>query len=223
MFGERRKKPTSRLRELRGSGYEIAEGQPDIKGWDVRDASGRKYGVVHDLVFDIRAKKVRYMIVNVLDSRELELERRTVLIPIGLAELDTSDDDVIVPEVSPFQLRALPRYDKSNLGGKTERDISTVFGRSYGSDLSEDDDVDEGFYDHDHFNEENMYRRRGDRTINSMYRERREPIRSEEEMDVPVRGPHDAPPPEDLLYNSDGSVRYETDEEYYSRTGRRRR
>ena len=60
-------KPTTRLRELRGSDFEIVKGQPDIRGWDVRDNSGRKFGVVHDLVFDLRAQKVRYMIINILD------------------------------------------------------------------------------------------------------------------------------------------------------------
>ena len=81
-----------RLQELRGSDFEIAKGQPDIRGWDVRDNAGRKFGKVHDLIFDIRANKVRYMVVNILDTKELELEKRTVLVPIGLAELDGADD-----------------------------------------------------------------------------------------------------------------------------------
>lgn len=68
--------PTTRLRELRGSDYTIAKGQPDIRGWDVRDGSGRKFGAVNDLIFDIRANKVRYMVLNIFDTKELELEKR---------------------------------------------------------------------------------------------------------------------------------------------------
>ena len=40
MFSKK-EEPTTRLRELRGSDYTIAKGQPDIRGWDVRDGNGR--------------------------------------------------------------------------------------------------------------------------------------------------------------------------------------
>lgn len=156
-------KPSTRLRELRGSGYEIAKGQPDIRGWDVRDDARRKLGKVRELIFDIKARKVRYMVVDVHDVKELELEKRTVLIPIGLAQLDSKDDDVIVQQITPFQLRALPRYDKTQLGAKVEYDISQVFGRTHttSSTSATSDDADDSFYEHDHFNEENMHKRRG--------------------------------------------------------------
>lgn len=154
-------KPTTRLRELHGSGYEIKKGQPDIRGWDVRDDNRHKYGKVRDLIFDIRANKVRYLVIDIFDTRELELEKRTVLVPIGLAVLDSSDDDVILPSVTPFQLRALPRYDKEKLGAKAERDISHVFGRgAAGTAGQATEDVDNSFYEHDHFNEDNMQRSR---------------------------------------------------------------
>jgi len=61
-----------RLQELRGSGYEVAKGQPDIRGWEVRDPNGQLIGKVHELIFDSRANKVRYMIINVNDSKELQ-------------------------------------------------------------------------------------------------------------------------------------------------------
>ena len=109
-------KKLKRLQELRGSGYEVAKGQPDIRGWEVRDAHGHLMGKVHELIFDSRANKVRYMVINVNDSKELQLEKRTVMVPIGLAVLEHKYDDVILPNVTPFQLRALPRYDKEDLG-----------------------------------------------------------------------------------------------------------
>ena len=49
----------SRLRELRGSGYEIVDGEPDIIGWSIRDTADRKLGVVHDLLFVPEQQKVR--------------------------------------------------------------------------------------------------------------------------------------------------------------------
>src|SRR5688500_782386 len=97
-----------RLQELRGSGYEVAKGQPDIRGWEVRDDQGQLIGKVHELIFDSRANKVRYMIINVNDSKEMQLEKRSVMVPIGLAVLEQKDDDVMLQNVTPFQLRALP-------------------------------------------------------------------------------------------------------------------
>lgn len=233
--------PTTRLRELSGSDYTIAKGQPDIRGWDVRDGNGRKFGAVSDLIFDIRANKVRYMVLNIFDTKELELEKRTVLVPIGMAELDPTDNDVLLPSVTPFQLRALPRYDKSSLGAKVERDISTVFGRAgFGNTAAattaatttvhDDADVDESFYDHDHFNEDNMYRRRrgtvvgGGQTTDRRKSEEELYLRREAELGRPLTAAEVQEINEQQRRrNSDDWDRNETDEEYYRRTGRDRR
>ena len=235
MFSKK-EEPTTRLRELRGSDYTIAKGQPDIRGWDVRDGSGRKFGVVHDLIFDIRANKVRYMVLNILDTKELELEKRTVLVPIGMAELDPTDNDVLLPAVTPFQLRALPRYDKSNLGAKAERDISTVFGRNtlstnqnstLATNSNADTDVDESFYNHEHFNEDNMYRRR--RSTGTSGQNANRPISDEEaymRREAELGRPMTAAELEEIKRQrryDDDAERRETDEEYYRRTGRDRR
>ncbi|MCY0541687.1 PRC-barrel domain-containing protein, partial [Klebsiella pneumoniae] len=82
---------------------EIVKGEPDIRGWDVRYKNGEKIGSVEELILDAKAKKVRYMVVD-LDENELRLEHRKVLIPIGFAELDKSTDDVLIPNVSMDQL-----------------------------------------------------------------------------------------------------------------------
>jgi hypothetical protein len=152
-------KKNKRLQELRGSDFEIAKGQPDIRGWEVRDAEGRLIGKVRELIFDARDHKVRYMVVDVKDSKELELENRSVLVPIGLAELEPRHDDVILPKVTPFQLRALPRYNKEDLGTRAEKAVSTVFGRNTDK-YADDADLGAGFYDNEDFNEDNMYRQR---------------------------------------------------------------
>ncbi|MCW3075076.1 MAG: hypothetical protein JWP69_2145 [Flaviaesturariibacter sp.] len=149
-----------RLQELRGSGYEMSKGQPDIRGWEVMDTAGHKIGKVHELVFDTEAGKVRYMVMNVLDSKELQLEKRTVLVPIGLAELHRAHDSVVLPQVTPFQLRALPRYEKDHLGPKAEMDISTVFGRSHTAIGTDEAHSSAPFYDHEHFNNDNLLKNR---------------------------------------------------------------
>ena len=155
-------KKNRRLQELRGSNFELSKGQPDIRGWEVKDSNGHRIGKVHELIFDVHARKVRYMVTDIVDSKELQLEKRRVMVPIGLAELHRADDDVILHNITPFQLRALPRYDREDLGIKAERAISTVFGRNFassGDDAAQTDSSNE-FYEHDHFNENNLYRNR---------------------------------------------------------------
>ena len=47
--------------------FKIADGEPDIRGWDVRGADGTKVGTVEDLLIDTASMKVRYI--------EVKLER----------------------------------------------------------------------------------------------------------------------------------------------------
>jgi hypothetical protein len=205
-----------RLQELRGSGYEVAKGQPDIRGWEVRDANGFLMGKVHELIFDSRANKVRYMVININDSKELQLEKRTVMVPIGLAVLQHQYDDVILPKVTPFQLRALPRYDKNDLGTKAEHAISTVFGRT-DTNLAANqtnEDVDESFYNNEMFNEDNMYSRRRNDADNTRYETRH---MSEAEA-ASLRREADMYP--DNKNNINKEIRPETEEEYLRRRRR---
>src|SRR6187200_1990146 len=116
------------LQELDHSNYEIVNGEPDIRGWDVRYGNGEKIGSVEELILDTKAKKIRYMVVD-LDENELRLERRKVFIPIGFAELDNQHDDVLIPNVSVDQLCRLPDYKRNSLTPELERSIASVFGK----------------------------------------------------------------------------------------------
>jgi stress response protein YsnF len=156
----------NRLQELGGSDFKIAEGEPNIKGWSVKDPQGRKIGEVDELLFDAQTRKVRYIVLD-LEGNVLDLEPRDVLIPIGVAELHESDDDVIIPNITAEQFRALPVYEKGRLTRETETSIRNVFagmgaagagagaamaGRSAGA--SDD------FYNDDTYNEEKFYGKR---------------------------------------------------------------
>jgi sporulation protein YlmC with PRC-barrel domain len=112
-----------RLQELDRSDFGIVEGEPDIRGWDVRTGSGQKIGEVEELIIDAQQGKVRYMVVE-LDNEDLDLEDdKKVLIPIGLAELDKEEDDVILQSVGGAQLKALPAYEAERLDDEEERRI----------------------------------------------------------------------------------------------------
>ena len=214
-----------RLQELKGSGYEVATGQPDIRGWEVRDADGHLMGKVHDLVFDSRAKKVRYMIVDVKDSKELQLEKRTVMVPIGLAQLQQKYDDVILPKVTPFHLRALPKYTKDDLGSRAERAISTVFGITQqplpANHLADDDDVEESFYNNEMFNEDNMYSRRRTTDERDLRDSREETRRLSEAEATSLRRDADIYPADRAT--TDDYLPGETEEEYQRRIRRNKR
>jgi hypothetical protein len=47
------------LRNLRG--YKVAEGDPDVRGWEVAGGDGRRIGTINDLLVDTAAGKVCYL------------------------------------------------------------------------------------------------------------------------------------------------------------------
>jgi sporulation protein YlmC with PRC-barrel domain len=149
-----------RLQELDQSDFEIIKGEPDIRGWDVRNSRGQKIGEVEELIIDAQQKKVRYMIVD-LDDNELKLTHRKVILPIGLAELHKDDDDVILPNVDAEKLNALPAYERNNLTPKTEQAICTTLGRQTGTaSMLEGEELHPDFYRHDYYNDDNLYKHR---------------------------------------------------------------
>ncbi len=152
---------------LSDSDYEIADGQPDVTGWNVIDIQGQKIGEVDDLLFNPESRKVRYLIVDMEDNDlDLEVERK-ILIPIGIAELHTQNDDVVLPDVSVEQLSDLPPYDGESLTPETETTIRNVFdGNSAGGlMLGADSYHINEFYDHEHFDDAKFYGSRTDTDV----------------------------------------------------------
>jgi uncharacterized protein (TIGR02271 family) len=155
-----------RLQELGGSDFEIAEGQPDIRGWDVKDENGKRIGEVDELIFDVQSLKVRYIVLD-LEGNVFDLDTRDVLVPIGIAQLHDKGDDVVLSGVTADQIRSLPAYDKDTFGSDAENRIRNVFGGAGGAAVAASAltpgtgrNSDDDFYDHDHFNEDNLYRNR---------------------------------------------------------------
>lgn len=147
----------NRLQKLRGSDYEIVDGEPDIRGWDVQDSTGQDIGTIDELIFDTQSRKVRYMVVD-LDKDYINNDSHDVLVPIGLAELEKKDDQVLLPGVTPAMLTSLPEYD-DNINADMENSIRTVFGGlgiAGASAITNEDD----FYNHEHFNEDNLLKNR---------------------------------------------------------------
>lgn len=114
------------------SDLEVAEGDSDIRGWDMCTRDGQKIGTVEDLVVDTSLMRVRFIAGEVmLDDGSRDSTRR-VLIPIESAQLDEKDDNVIVG-LSMADARLLPTYDgrempDADLDGHYAFDDSSFFG-----------------------------------------------------------------------------------------------
>ena len=79
----------ARLDEL--DDFEIADGEPDIRGWSVKSADGKEVGTVENLIADPDAMEIRYLEVKVKHELLGTKDDEQVLIPIGAARLQ---DDV---------------------------------------------------------------------------------------------------------------------------------
>src|SRR5688500_18214361 len=101
-------------------GYKVADGEPDIRGWDVGASDGQRLGKVEELLVDTQANKVRYVDVDV------DGDNRHITVPIGYARLEESRHQVLVDGLGTDQLRAMPTYER---GGIT-RDYEEQVGRA---------------------------------------------------------------------------------------------
>jgi len=144
------------LVELDGSDYEIAEGEPDVQGWHIKDTQGANIGKVEDLLFNPATRKVRYLVAD-LEARVFGVENRKVLIPIGLAELHLSRDEVYLPAVTIAQLAAAPDYIREFFKPEDEITVRNAFIDDIDIQQTWDERT---FYEHDHYNERNFYGRR---------------------------------------------------------------
>jgi len=153
-----------RLIELRKSDFEIADGEPDIRGWKVKNNNDLTIGEVVELLFDPFTQSVRYLLVHI-DGKPLNLISRTVLIPIGLADIHEEFDDVILPKITVGQLASLPTYKRNSVTPVVEKSIRAVFSGEPLAPITPggviDDPADnDHFYEHEHFDEERLFRHR---------------------------------------------------------------
>lgn len=152
---------------MRGSDFEMADGQPNIRGWDVLDETGQRIGEVEELIFDVQSRKVRYIVLD-LEGNLMDLDARNVLIPIGLVELHDEDDNLILRNVTADQLRNLPEFRDDAFNDDTETNTRKVFDSSFagvtgvGGTAGAQGNWD-AFYEHEYYNDRKLYRNPIDR------------------------------------------------------------
>lgn len=151
---------TSRLVHLDDvDDFKVADGDPDIRGWDVRTADGRRIGRVEDLIVDTGLMKVRYIEAKL--DREITHtdDDRHVLIPIGTARLDDDEDDVYL-STSIVDPQQLPAYDH---GSPLTRDYEVSLRGQFGGTSADLAEHASDFYGDDLYNDARFFgsRRRG--------------------------------------------------------------
>lgn len=143
--------------------FEVADGDPDVRGWDVVSADGRKIGEVEQLLVDTAAMKVRYLDVDVDDDLiETGNDERHVLIPIGYARLDEDDDRVVVDRLQSSQVATLPAYNHSPVTRDYETSLRQTFdtgftGAAAATAATTPDRENDEFYAHDLYDDDRFY------------------------------------------------------------------
>lgn len=106
--------------------FEVAEGDPDVRGWHVYARDGVRVGEVDELLVDTEALKVRYLDVELTPAEDAR-EDRHVLIPVGYARLHEVDDHILVDALDSGDVGSLPPYPQEPLTRELESAVLRHF------------------------------------------------------------------------------------------------
>jgi hypothetical protein len=116
-------RPGVRLIPLRKHGtLSIVDGEPDIRGWDVRTVSGREIGKVDDLLVDSSVNEI------VMLQIDLPGTTRHTLAPIRAAHIDRARRVVMLDSAELRDERDIPSLARD--GELTEEEVR-LFGERY--------------------------------------------------------------------------------------------
>jgi photosynthetic reaction center H subunit len=116
---------------------EVADGDPDVRGWKVKGDGDRDLGKVDDLIVDPDAMKVRYLLIKLDKDVAENNDERHVLIPVGIARLFEDTDDVRL-NLTPAALASLPAFDKDRLD---DREYQATIRERCGITTTADQDI----------------------------------------------------------------------------------
>lgn len=159
------------------SDYKVASDDPDVKGWDVRDADNRVIGKVDSLLVNKQARRVVYLDVEVdssiidarhdpygrpenMDIREFVNKdgENHVIVPIGMVNLDIDNKTVRAQGINHRTFAETKRFSG---GTPIHRDYEVTVLDTYNRDRPPLDTVyeDEEFYERDEFDRDRYSRR----------------------------------------------------------------
>lgn len=141
--------------------FKVADGYPDVRGWDVKTRDGTKIGEVDDLLVDTTANRVRYLEVKVSKQALDAKDDRWHLFPIGAASLDDNNDEVLL-QATAEDIKQLPVHDRDLSNRHDEELLRNRFSPSSSTaqraDAKENDD---DFYRGELYDEKRFLGRRG--------------------------------------------------------------
>jgi photosynthetic reaction center H subunit len=135
--------------------YEVADDDPDVRGWDVVTSDNKTIGEVEDLIVDMSAMRVRYLQVRVKDEIS-GVDDHRMLLPIGTASIDEKKDVVRAGNVETVTLLKYPKLEEGNI----TRDYENTLRRSYNPDFEtkdSDKESDKDYYNNEFYDEERFY------------------------------------------------------------------
>jgi hypothetical protein len=112
-----------RLSELQS--FKVADGEPDIRGWEVRTISGRQLGEVAELLVDADAGEVVMLDVDVRNSG------RHSFAPVRAAMIDRTAR-VVRLDTGDLQDEELPSLASGASGEEEARQFGEGYERAYG-------------------------------------------------------------------------------------------
>jgi photosynthetic reaction center H subunit len=139
----------SRLSDL--DDYEIASGDPDVRGWKVYSADGKEIGKVHDLLVDKSRMKVRYLDIDVKEDISGVAEDHHLLVPIGAARVDEKDDLIRIASIQTETILKSPPYI-----GSVSRDYEDELRKTYWPD-KDHPEADDRYYEDEEYDEAKFY------------------------------------------------------------------
>ncbi|MBH8559195.1 PRC-barrel domain-containing protein [Microvirga sp. STS02] len=140
-----------RLRDL--TDFEVADDNPDVRGWTVRGSDGQALGTVYELIVEPEAMKVRYLDVELDASFHINEHENHILLPIGAASLDEDGDNVFVPALNAETVLSYPPYVEIQITREYEEAMLRALGKEAAP-------ANPRFYEQDSFDADSFYSRR---------------------------------------------------------------
>lgn len=160
------------------SDYEVSDSDKDVRGWTVKDANDNTIGEVDNLLVSKANNKVVYLDVEV-DKSILEENQRPysataedsrddyrnkegenhVIVPIGMAHLNTDDDIVTTSKISRDIFARTKRIKKgSRINRDYETNVLESYSRSENTTFTDDERKadDTTLYDRTEYSRENQ-------------------------------------------------------------------
>jgi uncharacterized protein (TIGR02271 family) len=97
--------------------YQLAQGEPDVRGWKVFDANCSSLGTIDNLILDTDANEIRYLSVTGDGSKRM--------VPVGMVDIDAADRQVLLKSNAQFD--AFPTDTGEPLTAERERQYYTTF------------------------------------------------------------------------------------------------